>query len=115
MSDWYILDNDRNPVKTSIDKYIEWEKGNPDARKLRRDEVGESRISTVFLGLDHSWGDEPPVLWETLVMGGDNSDYMERYTSEADAIAGHNSILKNIMDGKIYNYANNEWLITNGM
>ncbi len=28
------------------------------------------KVSTVFLGLDHNFGDGPPILWETLVFGG---------------------------------------------
>jgi hypothetical protein len=33
--------------------------------------IGDSRISTVFLGLDHNWsGRGRPVLWESMVFGG---------------------------------------------
>lgn len=47
------------------------------------------RVSTVFLGLDHSFGAGPPVLWETMIFGGDHDEYQERYTSYEDAVEGH--------------------------
>ncbi len=47
------------------------------------------RVSTVFLGLDHSWDEGPPVLWETMIFGGIHDDYQERYTSYKDARLGH--------------------------
>src|SRR3990172_4583809 len=53
-------------------------------------------ISTVFLGLDHSFSDgELPVLWETMIFANGQSwathldEYQQRYTSLADAKAGH--------------------------
>ena len=47
-------------------------------------------VSTVFLGLDHSFvPGSAPVLWETMIFGGDDDGYQERYTSRAAAVAGH--------------------------
>lgn len=51
-------------------------------------------VSTVFLGIDHAFGDGPPVLWETMIFGGPHNDYQERYTSYEDALAGHERALK---------------------
>jgi hypothetical protein len=52
-------------------------------------------VSTVFLGLDHNWtGHGLPVLWETLVMGGPHDGHMRRYTSRAEAIAGHQAVCR---------------------
>jgi len=53
-------------------------------------------VSTVFLVIDHGYrdfGDKnyKPVLWETMIFGGKNNDYQERYTSLEDAKAGHES------------------------
>jgi hypothetical protein len=49
-------------------------------------------ISTVFLGLDHQWGEGPPVLWESLVFGGPLDQQMQRYTSREAALAGHQAL-----------------------
>lgn len=56
---------------------------------------GPVRVSTVCLGLDHSFSpDGPPLLFETLVFfhGGETGD-MDRYSSWNDAEAGHARIL----------------------
>ncbi len=53
-------------------------------------------ISTVWLGLDHQFGDGAPLIFETMVFekeGGDELD-MERYSTEAEAIAGHERMIK---------------------
>lgn len=48
-------------------------------------------VSTVWLGLDHGiFQDGPPVIFETMVFGEGNGDeYQERYSTEAEARAGH--------------------------
>lgn len=52
--------------------------------------LGDVRVSTVFLGLDHQHvPGGPPLIFETMVFGGDLDDEMERYTTEAQAVAGH--------------------------
>lgn len=38
----------------------------------RLDTVLGIRISTVFLGLNYSWGDGDPILWETMVFDDDD-------------------------------------------
>lgn len=48
------------------------------------------RISTVWLGVNHSFGDGPPIIFETMVFGIEGADeYMQRYTTEEQARAGH--------------------------
>lgn len=50
------------------------------------------KVSTVWLGLNHQWGDGPPLIFETMVFP-DTADFHEddcaRYSSEAEAVAGH--------------------------
>lgn len=59
-------------------------------RTVKRDTVNGVDVSTVFLGLDHSFGDgPPPILWETMIFGGPHDDYSERYASYDDAVVGH--------------------------
>lgn len=47
------------------------------------------RISTVWLALDHSFGDGPPLIFETMVFEGDQPGRRERYATLADAQLGH--------------------------
>jgi hypothetical protein len=59
-------------------------------RRVAYDTAGGYEISTVFLGLDHSFGGGPPLIFETMVFKvGSRSDmHCERYSSEAEALRG---------------------------
>ena len=51
---------------------------------------GGVTVSTVFLGIDHNFlWTGAPVLWETMIFGGEFNGYQERYTSKEDAEKGH--------------------------
>lgn len=58
-------------------------------RRLARNEFGPISISTVWLGLDHAWGSELPLIFETMVFGGAHDQEQERYTWEWEALEGH--------------------------
>jgi hypothetical protein len=47
----------------------------------------------VFLGLDHVWNSDIPLLWETMIFGGEHDQYMDRYTSYEEALEGHQTAL----------------------
>jgi len=49
----------------------------------------EVRVSTVFLGIDHGFGEGPPVLFETMVFGGEFDQEQERYCTWDQAEKGH--------------------------
>lgn len=50
-------------------------------------------ISTVHLGLDHSFGDGPPLIFETMVFGLDEDEMMDRYSTEQQAREGHTAMV----------------------
>lgn len=60
-------------------------------------------ISTVDLGLDHSFGEGPPLYWETMIFPeGEWGDlYCERYSSIEDAKKGHEKAKELLMSGEI--------------
>lgn len=58
-------------------------------RKVASNEFDGVIVSTVFLGLDHSFGGETPILFETLVFNGPMDGEMERYTTWDEAEIGH--------------------------
>ncbi len=69
----YILNENGVPVPEP--DMVKWGRWMWEAsRVVAREEVREAVVSTVFLGLDHSFAfdypDAPPVLWETMVFGG---------------------------------------------
>ena len=86
MSDHYILDENRQPVKVDLMQWAGWFSKD---RHVAKTEVGDAEVSTVFLGLDHQYGDGPPLIFETLVFGGPLDQEMERYSTWEEAERGH--------------------------
>lgn len=50
---------------------------------------GEVVVSTVFLGMDHSFDGGNPVLFETMIFGGEYDQFQERYYTWDEAEEGH--------------------------
>ena len=74
---YWILDADKIPVRTSDSR--EWEKMYvSDARIVARAHIGDVRVSTVFLGIDHSFWEGPPLLFETMIFGGEHDHFQDR-------------------------------------
>jgi hypothetical protein len=101
--DKYIWDRETNEIRKVEDlmEYAEWFQTAD--RMLARDEVYGVTISTVFLGLDHSFGfgREPvtPVLWETMCFAQDGNvwrDFQMRHTSREDALNAHRGLVMHI-------------------
>lgn len=65
-------------------------------RHVANETIGDSQISTVFLGLNHSFGDGPPLLFETLVFGGKLDQEMDRYSTWDEAEAGHKAMVERV-------------------
>ncbi len=59
------------------------------SRRVAKDEQDDIQVSTVFLGMNHNWDDGPPLIFETMIFGGEHSDEQWRYTTEAQALEGH--------------------------
>lgn len=85
----YILDEDYNVVPT--EDFLEWGRFFEDTANRRVDEtyIGPYHISTVFMGLDHGWGDQEPQIFETMVFGDPLDEPMTRYSTWAEAMVGH--------------------------
>ena len=65
-------------------------------RRVAFDSIGEIDISTVFLGLDHNWGEGEPLLFETMIFGGDRNEEQIRYHTWEEAKEGHKKIVKEL-------------------
>jgi len=100
MSDKYIL-KDKTPVPCpDLMEWAEWfEKGN---RRVAQTTIGKLRVSTVFLGLDHSFDPKgPPLLFETMVFGDDDDgEICERCSTWEQAKKQHEKICALIEKGK---------------
>ena len=94
----YILNADGKPV--SEPDLVAWARWYEAAdRHVARDQVGDVNISTVFLGIDHSFGRPGgPVLWETMVFGGRLDQDQERCSgSREQAEAMHARMVEAVM------------------
>ena len=66
----------------------------PTYQRVAYYEGGGYKVSTVWLGLDHGWGSDSPIIFETLVLRGvDEPEFMRRYSTEKDALDGHAEII----------------------
>lgn len=63
-------------------------------RRVAHTVVGDIRISTVFLGLDHQYGNGPPLLFETMIFGGPHDLECWRYPTWEIAETGHAEAVK---------------------
>ena len=97
MSDAYIL-NGHDAVLTDSETWAKW--FGQANRTVASDFIGDVRVSTVFLGLDHSWGNGPPLIFETMIFGGPHDQYQERYTTWEQAEAGHAKALAIVKEQK---------------
>ena len=87
----YILNEEHVPIPAGL---FEWAWWLQDFRHriVQQDTVDGYWISTVFLGLDHNWGDGPPLLFETMIFEGDARDdtgFQRRYPTWELALEGH--------------------------
>ena len=92
---WILKDGE----VTQVLDLLEWGKVfRPETRHIARTEIDDVLISTVFLGIDHQWGRGPPLLFETMVFGGELSGEQVRYSTLREAKAGHEKMVKRIED-----------------
>ena len=81
----YILNGHEAIEEPDIIKWAQWFEGaNRIVNKstanvtFKGEKVGQVKVSTVFLGIDHSFGDGEPLLFETMVFGGKLDEEMDR-------------------------------------
>lgn len=79
---------------TPISDILEWEKlfENKKYQIIKKDELKcGCLVSTVWVGLDRSFGGSPPQIFETMIFP---EEFQERYATESGAIAGHEKAVK---------------------
>jgi len=99
---FYILNENKEVVSIGEDA-MEWARQFEGTERRVDDtlivEKYNTRISTVFLGLDHRFGtdqDQLPVVFETMTFSNnpDLNEYQERYCTYDEAVKGHNRIVE---------------------
>ena len=91
---YYVLDEDGFPIpEPDLTTWARWFQQS-EKRIVAQTVIGDVTVSTVFLGADHSFRGGPPVLWETMIFGGEHDEYQQRYHTRAKAIAGHTDAVR---------------------
>ena len=89
---WYILKPDHTFEETD-DSFAAAKRFNKVDRRVGETHINDVTVSTVFLGMDHRYGsDGPPVLFETMVFGGELDQEQEHYCTWDEAVAGHEAM-----------------------
>ena len=94
---WYMETDDGVYEEIDLEDYAEYIK---EHKVIQQDKVGHLFISTVWLGLDHGYGDEEPQIYETMIF--DNNEespsypdqYQVRYSRWKSALKNHRRILE---------------------
>lgn len=90
----YILDDQDNPVpEPDTLRWGKWLEKNWSRKTLAVDyPVADQvvKVSTIFLGVNHNWSPGGlPILWETMIFGGEHDLFQVRYTDRQTALEGH--------------------------
>lgn len=88
MGKYYILKG-TEVIPASVEQWAE-SFNDRENRIVEQNHIGEILISTVFLGLDHSWNaGDPPMIFETMIFEGKYDEYQERCSSYKQALKMH--------------------------
>lgn len=100
----YMLNEQGEVVECDFLTWAKWFE-NVESRVVKATKRGDTKVSTIFLGLDHSFGDGPPILWETMVFQGKHWNELlardcstdvdqERHATLEEALACHKAMVK---------------------
>lgn len=93
MQHLYILEG---KTLKPVNDVLEWAKWYETAdRVVSKTELpGDVCVSTVFLGMDSGIFNDKPLLFETMIFGGEHDGFQERYSTWEEAEAGHKKAIE---------------------
>lgn len=98
----YVLDEHGEPMpELDLHKWAAWFETSGEKRRVANTEIGSVHISTVFLGLDHNYGKGPPLLYETMIFGGEHDGYQTRGSTRVHALKMHQDAVKLVKEKTI--------------
>lgn len=85
------FDMDGCPISMGVWAVLFERKGKGDYGRVASTPISDMWVSTVWLGLNHSfWPDGPPLIFETMIFGRDFGGLWDiRYTTQEQARSGH--------------------------
>lgn len=87
MTKFYVLEG--RDAKPHGDDAVAWAKAWRGPNHVDDTMIGSVRVSTVFLGVDHQYGDGPPLIFETMIFGGVHDQEQWRCSTWTEAEAQH--------------------------
>lgn len=93
----YIMDADNNVIEVDLLTWARWLEESNHRVVAYTQITSQVRVSTVFIGIDHrfpGFPPGPPILYETLIFGGQLNGDGSRYCSHDDALTGHKMFVK---------------------
>lgn len=96
--DHWILDDKGRPVRVDLMTWAKW--FGTAERIVAQETIAQNWISTIFLGIDHNFGDGgPPILWETMSFGAKLHQHQRRCAgSKEQAEAMHEEMVKAVCE-----------------
>jgi hypothetical protein len=91
-------------------------------RRVAKDRIDDVVVSTVLLSIDHSFGGDVPIIFETMVFGYEEQfsfwrrlawlfklekppeyeqEFCWRYATKDEALAGHNKVVQAVRRGRL--------------
>lgn len=87
----HCYDREGNP--TTLGVWAMLQGYHPEYKIVEQTQDGDVLVSTVWLGLDHSFPlpghPRIPIIFETMIFGGSEDGFQERYATEEQARKGH--------------------------
>lgn len=101
MMKWYKLNEDHTTEPYPEGEYpLNGDLRSP-LKHVGDETIDGQRVSTVFLHMDHNmmFEDKRPVLFETMIFGGQYDEEMWRYCTWEEAKAGHDKVVHCLKHG----------------
>lgn len=93
---------DREGTPVTMERWVELRQRGWEYIVLAKTWVGDLEVSTVWLGLNHQFGDGPPLIFETMIFDRARVDAMgfqARYSTEQQARDGHDEAVDRLQRG----------------
>ncbi len=102
----YTILEGKLPVRSTLLEWARWMEKNQIQIRVALDKIDSpdlipATISTVFLGLNHGWGDIPKWFETGIFYGNGSCEIIDRYTSWEEAEDGHRRVTEAVKNHEI--------------
>ncbi len=94
----YVLVNGKPKLEPDLIKWAKWYEVSDEERIVGKTSINDVEVSTVFLGLDHGFGNNRVILYESMVFGGVLDGEENRYSTLVEAWKGHRALVKKVKE-----------------